>query len=448
MTGFFVLLVCASAGVSAGTPSELKQAFMQRGDFRSARFVYTYEEKNPPLPISTKRIESTIVGSDVLLVDRGDEDEIRLRDPQNGKPLLGVRGACLPEYRLISRGSSQTWKRYDSVDWVGLHEGEVATVYSDPRIIGLAPWTEQNCSVDEALERLDSLPVVEWKKRMTEDRCIITAWLKNDSEEGYAYEWVLDPARDMAALEFATIKRESDRETRGVLFQNEYRRVDNVWWPSRINITYGGGMSRAVEFKHVEFNRKNHPKKLTPDDMGVPIGAPVRKAGTGPLSDHRYAGDGLAVAGDEFNAMAPNLDLTAYDRFRSEQAALGGGYYPSWWHGADGCYGIDKVGRDWDTWEMYVRRWKLRHSIGVDRPIDQKQMAAADAVLKDCRRRALNIVEATGRETGDIEQSNRKIERIFAELKQRLEQILATGQHQSDPKGESAPRITTSKPSR
>lgn len=436
-----LLLLCA--GNQTKPPSELLQAFRQRGDFRSAQFSYRYTSIRPGRPVRIKNLEQLIVGDDVLQTDKGDDDGIRLIESMTGKPMLGVGCACNRKYNLISRNPGRTWAREDGMGFVFLVESEQAAVYEDVRLIGLAPWSGQNETLDDHLLALDSLPFKKWRVETKEGLLCATGWLELSEDGGYAYEWRLDPERDMVIVEVATIKKNAGVEKRGVIASHDYQQVGDIWWPKKTSLTFDGGVQYCVEYQQIKFNDKSHPKKLTLEAMGVPVGARVRvdDLGEGGLMERRYAGDGETMSEEEFKSKESTLDLSALNRYRLEQRNMYPGTYPAWWNDGSGDYGLSDRKHDLDAWEAYVRRWKLRHTIDVPDPIEQKQVTAADALLKQCRDRAQNIMKRDEKSKVDKAITDKKLAGIFDELKKRLEGILASSQT-ADVKADMLPRQT------
>lgn len=269
-------------------PSELRQAFHQRNDYRSISMSFVVSEVEHGGQEKIRHYEALAVREDLMLVDRGDADGIRLhRDPEGRRPALGVYGACHPQYHLFRREPLETWSRYDGPGWVGLSEGRIGAIHEDPRLIGVAPWSAQNLSPSEQLDRLTRLEVKKWEVEHRGDLLAIIGWLRMDESGGYAYEWLLDPSADMGIVEVATLQKSIELR-RSILARHEYQKVGENWWPRRSTVTdYSRGIRRTVDYSSVKINEKSHPPKLTPEAMGVPLGAVVRVAGAKAGGDRR-----------------------------------------------------------------------------------------------------------------------------------------------------------------
>ncbi|MBX3395948.1 MAG: hypothetical protein KF841_11340 [Phycisphaerae bacterium] len=432
-----VIAVLTGLFAEMPVPPELRQAFHQRNDYRSISMSFVISEVEHGGAEKIRHFEALAVREDLMLVDRGDADGIRLhRDLEERRPALGVYGACHPQYHLFRREPLETWSRYDGPGWVGLAEGGISAIHEDPRFIGVAPWSAQNLSPSEQLDRLMRLDVRKWEVEHRGNLLAVIGWLSRDDSSGYAYEWLLDPSADMAIVEVATIKKSAEIR-RSILARHEYQKVGENWWPKRSFITnYGRGIRRTVEYSDVKINDKNHPRSLTPESMGVPLGAVVRVAGAGTGGERRYAGSGRTMSPEEFERKRSSLDLSAYERYQEAQRVMGPGYYPSWWEDSSGRLGVKDVEAKPDSWEVYVRRWKLRHTEKSSHPLGWRQIHAADSALKDCRRRARNLVDSGG--DSDTAKLNEQIARIFEELKQRLGVILTTEQQSTESTGRAA----------
>lgn len=144
------------------------------------------------------------------------------------------------------------------------------------------------------------------------------------------------------------------------------------------------------------------------------------------------------MSAKEFEEKQLVLDLGAFERYQEAQQSLGPGYFPAWWDDSSGRLGVIDVELKPDSWEIYVRRWKLRHTERSSRPLGWMQIHAADSALKDCRRRARNLIDSGG--DANIGRLNEQIAAIFEELKQRLGVILTTEQLSTESINASAPK--------
>ncbi|MBK8267850.1 MAG: hypothetical protein IPK83_05920 [Planctomycetes bacterium] len=436
-TLLFILCIAMRVEPLPAVPSELHQGFRQRCDFRSAKFVYKHTEVRPGRAHRIKNMEQLSVGNDIMQADKGDDDGIRLKDPVSGSPLLGLDGACNSKFYVIRHDPKETWSRTDGLGYANLSENKLSTVFQDVRLVGIAPWSSQNTTLNEQIHTLDTFPFKKWEKSIENDVIVFTGWFDDGENNERAYEWHLDPARDMIILKVVSLSKRHGTIRRSVLFDNQYKKVDGIWWPESVMMKYGRGLSRRIDYKEVSFNDKSHPKKITADAMGLPVGQTVRLSGEG-MRVMRYAGQGLTMSEEEFKSRESTLDLGALERYRLDQRTLGVGDYPTWWNEAGADFGLSARRHDPDAWEAYVRRWKLRHTHDTPHPLGQNQVTAADALLKQCRDRAQNLLKKAEKTKQDQAVTDKKLSGIFDELKRRLDGILASKQTAAEVKADVA----------
>lgn len=415
-------------------PVELVQAFHQRNNFQSASFAYRIIEEKKGRPFArVTNMEQLSVGDDLMQINKDDDDGIREYEPTTDRPWLGVHGACRSNVHLINRTAPATWSQLEGQGFALLRNTDDGTIYQDARLVGLAPQMGQNRSFTQFLDELQSLPMQKWGIRRESNYVTVTGWLNLDENSARAYEWKLDSEREMAVIEVASVSKNNGAERRSIIAENEYKKVGDRWWPSKTTMKYRD-LTRTFEYGSVLINDASHPKKLTPDAMGLPVGAHVRVANGQGLELRRYAGEGETMSEEEFQAKVAEPDfstlglLCILDNYRIKLHSIGPGMYPDWWNQDSTEFGLSDRKHDLDAWEAYVRRWKLRHTIDVPNPIEQKQVTAADALLKQCRDRAQNIMKRDEKSKVDKATTDKKLAGIFDELKKRLDGILASSQ--------------------
>lgn len=262
-------------------------------------------------------------------------------------------------------------------------------------------------------------------------------------------EWILDPELDDAIISVSTHVETADGQRKLLArAESKYERKGGKWWPCSGEIRSPTGLNASWTFTGVEWEPSDFRQKLTPDAMDIPIGTLVYKAGfpgDEGVQEMRYIGAGETIPQKKWDEMRDGVNLDAHKSFREKMRALGTGYYPSWWGASSADFGIANVARQPDEWEKYVRRWIIRRSpargYSPTEPLTEKQINAAWAVLKDCRRKAGLIdtpvdvarVDAAASDSAGIKPpvergSDREVERLFHELQARLDGLLTSAQ--------------------
>ncbi|MCZ6681695.1 MAG: hypothetical protein O7B26_00820, partial [Planctomycetota bacterium] len=237
-------------------------------------------------------------------------------------------------------------------------------------------------------------------------------------------------------------------------------------WPRKSeSVAPHSGYSYSIEYEHVEFDRPDHPRKIGPDLFGLPVGIGVYA----PEFNGRYLGDGEMVSEAAWGGIRDRYDPAPLRAFWTRNMASNRGTVPTWW--GDERFALEGLAYTPDLWEVYVRRWILKYkysqfyNIAHPHPLSEQQINAALAILKDCRKKARPILESVSKELSAInkalgsssspapgesveelepkdteanrrkanllarrkaklEEPNPGIVRLFAELKQRLDDLL------------------------
>lgn len=260
-----------------------------------------------------------------------------------------------------------------------------------------------------------------------------------------------------------------------------HRLVDGRWWPERCETTFAMGGNEVFSFSAIEFGRKEHPKELRPDTLGIPPGIDavdrLNHVAGSPLRVGKYLGGGTVVSKAEWHAhFKDQFDSGELVAYIEKAKAFGPGEYPRWWSAGEDNFGLEQVARAPDLWEAYVRRWIIQHTYtdvsaggaGNSNSLTESQIEAAWGILKDCRKRAAPIVQrlrqeakedlpekkgttkqvsqaegtaksngSDGKSTGEStttkpSRNGRSLEQIFETLKARLNGLLTTKQEKID----------------
>lgn len=449
---------------SESVPKPLINAITNRSRAKSAKLRYNVRLELDGYAVPRMEYwEDFFVGNSILREERCDPDGIRVRDPATGDATLGVTGSCLPERSLADLDSKIRWSHPAGVEHLTQYQRPLRPDYRDPRIAGLQAGWDQRMAPSDVLDEIlkDKGP---WTVRAEGSLVRVASRLRNSNEESTEVEWLIDPDKDYAVLSCQITRHEPNKPpTVSLKSVTDYAVQDGRWWPTRSETLSPGSKYRIViTFESVEFDRPDHPKKLTPDLLGLPIGVAVQKIGQkGVAKSERlfYIGQGQTVSEDEWERIKQTFDLTARDAFYEQfRHRASRGHFPPWWDDASGSFGISDVAGKPDDWELYVRRWIVKRRPGatfepVD-PLDEKQINSAWAILEDCRKQARAILdrdgEANNKGPGTTSRpattrpvKDPRIPQIFGQLTHRLEGILREQQVGSAPpiKDRSGPTI-------
>ncbi|QOJ02971.1 MAG: hypothetical protein HRU71_05480 [Planctomycetia bacterium] len=481
--------VVAFAGDSPATVPLMK-AYVARTLPKTGHIRYRMITQYPQQAAQLHRIEARFSGDDLYLKDFGDDDGIRLREP-DGQPLLGVMESCAPETIILERSAGRIWRYGENESACGLLRSEDFVFHVDPRIVGLH-WNlsalktpsemmrELESSVGGQGQRFEIRPKGELLEIhstvQTDDAAVQTELVRG-----------IAPSKgsSIVYIEFRERNSQSGATTILARTEAEYDLIDGYWWPVRVESQCPRTKFYFLyQLEEASFDKQEHPRRLDGDLLGLPpgtfLGGPAIEGW--PQKTARYLGGGKIATDAEWPTIKDGFDLAAYEAWRQRMESKRNTAFPEWWSSDDGRFGIEAVEFRVDEWEAYVRRWVLKHSEGVGyklvEPLTDKQKSAAQAVLIDCRKRAMPLVEkrlvelrearhmldsarasaaqsrdasppgsarqTTAREgtaasgSGKIDQlaaavkrlesPDQRVAEIFAELKRRLEELLTTRQ--------------------
>lgn len=437
----------ALGGTDNKVPEELLEAFENRTRPTTSKIVYIVTEELPQAGLvrTTNRYTAFLTGNRILLTHEVADDGIRQRDPRTGEPPLGVRGACLPRSIIVDRESNQDWSQSPGDVGLGWNATGHRVPLREPRTVGLFASWHTNETPQDLVEEMVNWNA-RWKMIKRDEMLLVSATktAANSKNGAIEYNWLLDPTKKHSVLEASTTEHRSDGTTvnwgRTI---TEYVLCDGHWWPKRSEfIAPQNDAIRIVEFESAEFDRPEHPRRISIDMLGQPIGASVRKYGLKdkyPSQQLYYVGDGRTVTEEEWQATKDNYDLGPLQAYtQMMERPVNQGHYPAWWNESTDTYGLYGVAYSPDLWEAYVRRWITKHRPGLQyKPtdvLDEKQINAAWAILEDCRKQVRPITERQG-DTAPATPTSKpaakpdpRIEAVFAELRKRLDGLLRQAQ--------------------
>lgn len=394
-------------------------------------------------------------GPDYILVDRGDEHGIVLRD-QAGEP--SATDYNTPQHFLVR--DRRVWTHHERSPQARVATLEKTPKFEDlldPRQVGLTPFRDATTIEERVAE---SGRRIRWDSRLDGELERVTA----DFGDG-AIVWLLDPGRAWNPVQIQTIQ---DGKVVGQT-EIDCRQVDGVWFPRRLE-AFGidDGHRRPLykfDFVHVAINRPGQPARLTPADIGIEVGTnlddltgatPVMLLWDGtrgvPSAEyHRRVQAGELQPGPTLARETARLailnerrgDRAAYERQMAERGRL-----------------IELTPRSLGQWERYTLQFIDDYSL------DDAQRERAMTILKDCMDEGSSYISRKRADFDDFDQRLMEaqkspdrtearwnalrdererlvgpLDRIFAErLKPRLHELLTTGQQQRGPSaGEGRP---------
>jgi hypothetical protein len=298
----------------------------------------------------------------------------------------------------------------------------------DIRTLGLLPGMIAPMNLADYVNMLTADGTRKYRSRLLGNGMMFVEGRHHDKESGATDEvsWTIDPSRDYSIVHIErTLDLPQHNEKTHCESKIEIGHFDGFWWPRRVTSQCDSTkLDVDVEVLELEFNRAAHPQEIGPDQLDLPVGTEIdmtlsqsEEEGWQEQQTFQYAGDNkLVPKGEPYRI---RID------FKGIQQLIDSGRVTQT---ADGRMNIEviptmvdsdgKIGPypaqprnamagNPDEWEIYVRRWIARYSgegpTPVKVPLDEKQKAAAMAILEDCRKQARPLVE------------RRKAERIEAE---------------------------------
>jgi len=316
-----------------------------------------------------------------------DSGQLRIGNPNQCVPEERVLNRAQDELWVRSHGSPVCRKDQASTSWLD---------YSDVRTFGLRAIEIRGKSPSEYVQTIRQIPasysVESLGKSMVK---VMAASEKGPSGEHAEIIWEIDVEKGPEVVRTQEYyvhpdgKRQLMLESKCVLAQ-----FDGRWWPVEIEgVSVAAGTQARLRFNRVEFDRPEHLQKIGPDDLGIPAGADVIMPGA--EDRNHYLPGGMTVDHATWETVKNNYDLAPLAEFRQRAKAIGPGLVPDWWDKSVDSYGLEGVADRPDLWEAYVRRWVIKHTNNgtwrVCEPLTDMQRSAAVGILGDCRKRAVPI---------------------------------------------------------
>ncbi len=422
----------------------LREAIRGRGIIATARFDYVERFLPGDAPVC-RFVTWRGAGSDYIQVDHGDEDGVvsKIR----GRPDDPIRQ---PDFSLVTEG--QSWRRNEAATEVAVVPWEEWRL-PDLRTLGIDPTGSKDLQFEERVVKTGA--TVAYREEKDGDLWRVTA----DASDGKSqYVWWIDPSRGWNVVRMRAIG-EGD-----VWYEHRItlKRMDGVWFPRRIQRFHGpaedGNVIYDLEILRAEINRPEHPKRFTPNDIGVEPGMVIANRKTGitdvwdgekPLDQVEFTsrlargelqlgptlarlGKRAEIRGERAEQRRPPAAATAADQVSAATPTVG----------TQPATPVELA--EWERYTVsFIRRYEL----------DAGQSERALAILRDCQesaralvlRRAVLGAPARSQSANDQARTaeqraavDRRIEGVFREeLVPRLEALLTTAQRQ---------RATTSKP--
>ena len=369
--------------------------------FKTSRLQYR-RERQDQYPVSeVQNNEIRMAGETAYVIEHGDDDGVMFRNRQTGEAPFGVRNVCLPMERVLDRGRGTLWFHWNSDEAVMLQKADSWTDFVDCRTLGLLPAERAHVNPRELLESLCSAPGVKFRSRSIDgglEQVILIQEVPGQGDASYRLEWDIDPAKGPAIIALRDYDiRGKNAPTLITEIKNDLVQIDGHWWPMTIEVQDRMGQSHTrIVFSNIEFDKPEHPKLINCDTMGIPVGVLVTdRTNPAGATRARYFGNDTTITFEQWEAMRKGMDLSPLVDFQKKMQAMGKGNFPSWWEESAADFGLSNAGNEPDLWELYVRRWILKHSSHgrwqVVEPLTEKQRAAAMGILNDCRKRATPI---------------------------------------------------------
>lgn len=304
-------------------------------------------------------------GDDYALDDHGDDAGVVRRGP-TGEPVpFGANDAA----RYLVK-HAEVWWHDESTPTARVYpEADRFWPVIDLRTIASNPGTPFEPDVDEVARGANR----GLRYSIANEgafRVVTAEVLDKDNLEG-RFEWWIDPAKGGCVVKTATYV--GSRQIGETTF--DLVEWDGVWFPQRIELRGTGdepGVRWSLDVIAAEFNRPEHPKELTPNDIGVEVGMIVLLNGEGgiPRGNKRWDGQKLADFEDVFwRVQAGELVLgPTMIRWQNEGSAAQAAN-PAAATGLQGA--LDAAARpgprNFETlWEAYTRRFIYHYGLEVD----------------------------------------------------------------------------------
>lgn len=173
----------------------------------------------------------------------------------------------------------------------------------------------------------------------------------------------------------------------------ESQLIDGVWYPKKVEFytkTPGGERRDSITVEQAEFNKPEHPSRMTPAALGLEVGTNVQwTSSAGQYELRMWTGED-AVPVEEFTRMERSGQITYSDRARKYMNDHRGTPQQI-------LKAAVPISRSFETeWARYTREFCDRYSL------NEEQRQAADRILKDCEEQARRYLDSHKSEIDDL----------------------------------------------
>ncbi|GIK15955.1 MAG: hypothetical protein BroJett003_09190 [Planctomycetota bacterium] len=237
-----------------------------------------------------------------------------------------------------------------------------------------------------------------------EDRVTVTGHWDN----GMSVRWTLDPGKGMQPVRVEML---SGSEVLGAC-DSEYEEFDGLWFPKRCTFSHRGSTTVTIGVLSAEFNRPEHPKELTPKDLGMVPGVQIHHPERGNVA---WTGEELIPLEDWLRmASAGEVDISTWQALLKHcQSPTGLGRYPK--RLDDDFLGLTStVTRKPGLWEDYTRRFIQRFRL------EGEQIDRAWTHLKECQKPAYAYLDEQKSVIREAETERAKVAAELAKVEAEL----------------------------
>lgn len=297
-------------------------------------------------------------GDDLLLVNRGDDEGVLLRDTHGARSILpqGVRRYVRDAGRLWAAEDGQRIANAFTAD-------KVNNFMLDPRAIGVqaSVWYTP---LEDALYRDVRLnpPPRQYTESTEGDLRVVTAEAGNE-----VTRWWIDPRKGWNAVR-VTFDRDGAQLAEARMTLREF---DGIWFPAHCHYFVKGWKDgkepvETLEIRSATFNRPDHARDFSPADIGVEVGTTLEQKD-----------NDLTVVATGFYDGREFVEMQEYLRRRKAETVSGA---PDM--AAKAAALCEKNERWASDWERYVREFIARYQL------DDAQQERAWLILRECQDRA------------------------------------------------------------
>lgn len=387
-----VLMLFINTAIAQSKPEALQRLEEYRGSVLKGRIEWSevdYRDNADWRRGALMYKTSKFAENAVLLVDRGDENGVVIRDENGSADSDDCR---TPTYRL--RNEQGTWEKMDS----DMQPLQPATLFEggrlgapDPRSFGVTS-NGYFPDIHEAIWRDPHDAPTKWRYEESRDGDLDVVKISKGSE--ITTYWI-DPNRGWSPVR---VRSEFEKDGRWTESRSILKQVDGVWFPEAVqfydsNHEKGKTPMSIVHIYEAEFNRPEQPRQLSLADIGVDVGTMVNVVAAGkPQRGGRWDGDNV-IDVEEFTRRklkeGPlfNREISTFKRRQAEKllAELNEDINEDVVQNLDPVMLRKSVSRDpkqcESLWEAYTRKFIEKYKL------NEEQTQKALAVLKDCQDR-------------------------------------------------------------